>query len=161
MRFQIFLRQRRAHPPSTFSSPAHGPPWLSSHVGTCGRLVPSCACPVHARENARSFEYASGRRSGRASRESARGPEEKRAAGEGEEGARVAGGSGERGGGGGGGGRSLALLRATRESAHRAGEREVENPLSPTRRLVAPRGRRASRRSYVALFVRSRGGGSR
>lgn len=25
-----------------------------------------------------------------------------------------------------------------------AGEREIENPLSPTRRLVAPRGRRAS-----------------
>lgn len=42
-----------------------------------------------------------------------------------------------------------------------AGEREVENPLNPTRRLVAPRGRRASRRPCVALFVRSRGGGKR
>jgi len=101
MRFRIFLWQRRAHPP-TFSSPAHDLPRPSPHVGTRGRLVPSCACPMHARENARenSFECASGRRSGRAFRESARGPEEKRAAGEGEKGACAAGGGGERGGGG-------------------------------------------------------------
>lgn len=50
------------------------------------------------------------------------------------------------------------LRRDSWRAVRLAGEREVENPLNPTRRLVAPRGRRASCRPYVALFVRSRAG---